>query len=481
MESSLFFRSFYSQIEIFEKAAEEFKNAIKKQEMAIEPRRDLIDLYLKLKMPQPAEKYIKELIKIDLINKGFNLYKLAYVYHQIKNYDESIRYLDMALNEGYNNIGVHRLLCASLLESKEIPKAKEALKNALKEFPNDTNLNTLFAGFLFESGELDKAIDALNSIIQSNPKYILSYLSLTNLYILKGDFEKAIDISRKAISVDPKNEHAHYRLAISLLHSGRTDDSLIELNLVREINPSTYYVRMLDLEDIKRFLEDRSATWETVIDFYQKGRITIGKAAEILKSDVVSLLYSFNNKKVAEELNIPKDELIELENKYIGKNNVLVDTTVLGILVQNKRIELIKKIFKEIYISKEVEEEILEGISGGNSTYRAIGDNLERLTKGWIKVLVPSKKTIEVLSKLVPEASGKELSQIALALDNKLLYLTDDILLRRHLRKIDIPSCGFIGIIKYSIYQKIISEVEGEIIFNKAMGNGYSPTIDKII
>jgi len=96
--------------------------------MAIEPRHDLIDLYLQLKMPQPAEKYIKELIKIDLINKGFNFYKLAYVYHQIKNYDESIRYLDMALNEGYNTIGVHRLLCASLLDLKKYQEQKRLLK-----------------------------------------------------------------------------------------------------------------------------------------------------------------------------------------------------------------------------------------------------------------------------------------------------------------------------------------------------------------
>lgn len=470
---------FYYRVEIFEKAAEEFKKAIKKQEMAIEPRQDLIDMYIKLKIPKPAEKYAKELIKIDSKNKVFNFYRSAYIYYQLKNYDESIRYLDLALSEENNVIGVHRLLCAVLIESKQISKAKSALEKALKVFPNDIELNTSFSAFLFESGELDRAIDALNSIIQSNPKYIPSYLSISNLYILKGDFEKSIDISKTAISIDPNNEDAHYRLAISLLHSGRTDDSVKELNLIREINPNSHYVRVLDFEEIKSFLEDRFETWKTVIDFYQKGNITVGKAAEILKSDVVSLLYSFDNKKVSEELKIPKDELIELENECKGEENVVVDITTLGILVQIGKIELIKKIFKEICISKEVEEEVLVGLSGGNLTYRAIGDNLERLKKGWIKVLTPSKKTIEVLSKLVPEASGKELSQIALALDNKFLYLTDDLLLRRRLRKIEITSCGIIGIIKYAINQKTISKLEGEAIFKKAIDNGYSPTVDK--
>jgi len=37
------------------------------------------------------------------------------------------------------------------------------------------------------------------------------------------------------------------------------------------------------------------------------------------------------------------------------------------------------------------------------------------------------------------------------------------------------------GVGKIGINQKIISEVEGETIFKKAIDNGYSPTIDKII
>jgi len=62
-------------------------------------------MYIKLNMPQSAEKYAKELIKIDTKNRGYNFYKLAYIYYLLKNYDESIHYLDLSLNEGHNVIG----------------------------------------------------------------------------------------------------------------------------------------------------------------------------------------------------------------------------------------------------------------------------------------------------------------------------------------------------------------------------------------
>ncbi|MDD2490476.1 MAG: tetratricopeptide repeat protein, partial [Bacilli bacterium] len=352
----------YYKKEDYELAAKYFKESIKQNDTAIEPMRDLINLYIECHIPEFAVKYAEDLIRIDNENISVHYYNLSVLYYEMNDYTNSFEYSKRALDSGYEDAKVYRLICLSLLDSEMFDDAKAYFETALNIYPEDLDLNHNFAVLLSQMGNQSEAVFILEKVIKMNDHYSPAHLSLANIYFGEEDYEKAIEYAKNAISIEPENEYAHFVLGNSLLSSGRTDDAVDEFNEVLSLNPNTKYVKSGDADRIMDTLVTQSHHFQDIISEYESGNITLSKASELLNINISNFLQHLNNKKISETLNITAEELNQIEKIYISKKNVVVDIAILEMLATIGELDILKLFFNNVYVAKDIEIEILKSM-----------------------------------------------------------------------------------------------------------------------
>ena len=469
----------YYKAENYELSVKYFKQSIEQNDVAIEPRRDLISLYTECQIPKYAMKYAEDLISIDSENISIHYYNLGILHYEIEDYTKAIENSKKALDLGYEDVKVYRLLCTSLFNSEMLNDAKEYFEIALNLYPEDLDLNHNFAALLSKMENREEAIKILEKVIEIDANYSLAYMSLANIYFGEEDYEKAIENASKATSIEPENEYAHYILANSLSQSGKIDESVDELNEVLRINPNTKYVKYVNFEDVTDFFDTKSHNLQDKISEYENGNITLSKAGELLDINNSNLLHYLNNKKISEALNMPNEELNQIEKTCINRNNVVVDISILEILESIGELNILKHFFDNVYIAKESETEIFKGIYTKAHPYKEIKKNLVIFEDGWIKSLSISDEKILFLSKILPcdKLSKKEIASISLTIDNDCLYLTEDLLTRLILKELNLSACGLFGFLSHIIEKDFISKELGESIYEKLVENGCTPNL----
>lgn len=465
----------YYKAEDYELAAKYFKESIKQNDTAIEPKRDLINLYIECGISEFGLKYAEDLIRIDPDNISIHYFNLGILHYEMNDYTKSFEYSKKALDFGYDDIKVYRLMCSSLLASEKLNYAKTSFEKALTLYPEDFDLNHNFAVLLCKMDKQNEAIRILKKVIKTDAHYSLAYLSLSNIYFAEEDYEKAIENANNAISIEPENESAHYILGNSLLASDRVDEAVDEFNEVLRLNPNTKYVKSGDVDRIMDILDTQSHRFQDIISEYENGNITLSNASELLDINNSNLLHHLNNKKISETLNITAEELNQIEKICITKKNVVVDIAILEMLATIGELDILKLFFNNVYIAKEIEIETLKGMHLRGDPYRDIKKSFEIFEDGWIKSLSASKEITQFSSNILPadKLSKKEIVSISLAIANDCLYLTEDLLARLTLKKLNHSACGLFGFLNHIIEKGLISKDVAESIYEKLVENGY--------
>lgn len=439
----------------YESAVQNFKESILKNSEAIAPRMDLINLYIECNMYKYAIKQAKELVQLDLT--GINYYNLASLYYEVHDYKESAFFASKALEANYDDVETHRLLCNSLLQANKVCEAKDEFENALKKYPDDLNLKLNYSIALSTLGDSEKAIEILTQIINNNPKCVFAYISMSKIYYKESSYEKALENAKKAVFIEQENEDAHFVIGCSLLKLGRNDEAVIEIQKVIEINPNSDCAWSVNAEEGIENLDYTITIFNNIIEKYEEGTITISKASEILIRDTFELLGCINNVKVAKSLSLSDEKIDKFRNSPVNKRDILVDETILGILAKIGSLDLLRKTFDHVYITKNLEDKIVTGPYLKDHPYREVKNELQ-VVGGWIESLIPSDTVINFIKKIIykKELSKNDILFISLALDKDLLCLTEDLLLRIQLENINKSTCGIVGFINNAINKSLI-------------------------
>jgi tetratricopeptide (TPR) repeat protein/predicted nucleic acid-binding protein len=446
----------------YESAVQHFKESIRKNSKAIEPRIDLINIYIECGMYEYAIKQAKELAQ--LTSTGINFYNLASLYYKMGDYTESIIFSRKALKANNVNVETYRLLCNSLLQANKAREAKDEFENALKKYPDDLELKLNYSATLSTLENSERAIEILTQVIYNDPKCVFAYKALSHIYYKEASYEEALEYSKKAVFIEPEDEDAHFVMGCSLLNLGKTEEAVKEIQKVVEINPNSDCARLVDAEEGIENLGNLIIIFNHIVEIYKKGTITISKASEILKKDIFDLLPYIDNIKVAESLNLSEEKIGQLRNSPINKRDVLVDETMIGILAKIGSLDLLRIAFDHVYIIKELEDKIVTGPYAKYHPYREVKNKLQVIDGGWIEGLIPNDMMIIATKKIISEneLSKYDISFISLALDKDLLCLTEDLLQRVQLERINKSTCGIVGFINYAVSKQLIKENDSE-------------------
>ncbi|AKB25299.1 hypothetical protein MSMTP_1830 [Methanosarcina sp. MTP4] len=452
------------KINDYEQAAIHFKESIKSSGGAREPTIGLINLYIDCGMHEHAIKYAEKLVETDI--RGIDLYNLATLYYSAKDYKMSADFSRKALDAGYNDLETYRLLCISLLEAHDTLSAKLELESASSKFPDDLELKLIYTDALIRLNEDEKAVAILNDIIQCKPAFTPAHLSLANIYLRNGSYEKALELAKKASILEPKNEHVYFVWGNCLLKLGKVDEATEKMIKVSELNPDFEYTRFVKAEEFITCMEHQAVISQRIIENYENGSMTISKVAEILNKETIDLLNHINNYKVSEYLGLSDEKIDQLNIPSVVKKNVLLDDTILGILITIDKQDLLKLAFNHVYITKELEKELINNTYGEGHPWWQAKKTLKIFQDGWIEGLRSSEISILATKKIFSEKklSKKDISFVSLSLDNDCLCMTEDLLLRTYLERMEKPTCGIVGLLNYLVHNNLIKNEEVESI-----------------
>ena len=155
------------------------------------------------------------MLKIDL-NKFEPYHQIGVCYRQLREYEDSIIFLNKALEISLNAKSLY-VLGNVHRENGQLEEAKKSFEKSISVNKEFTQSKLSIANLEIDNGNYDHASKLLDEIIQSNSSdQILISAQIMIGYILKskGKFKKeAIKINKDILDKDPKNIDASYNIS----------------------------------------------------------------------------------------------------------------------------------------------------------------------------------------------------------------------------------------------------------------------------
>jgi len=159
---------------------------------------------------------------------------------------------------------------------------------------------------------------------------------------------------------------------------------------------------------------------------------------------------------------------------------IIANTTIISNFAGVRQLQLLQLLWKEIYLSDQVFNEIQAGLMQGYEFY----DGIEQLIfpfsqTGWLHLTAPNTMDeFRTLAKLLEKLDGGEASCLAIACHRQWAFLSDDKAARKAAAALDVPFSGTIGVLISLIKHNHLSLIEADTILLHMVKLGYhSPVI----
>ncbi len=254
----------------YEKAKEEYKEAVVKEDKNISANFKLGLAYLKAFYIDEAEKFLNKTIELDK-NHVDAYYYMSQVYRfkndsngeqqhlkktlekdpnhamalnnyavigiKSRNYEDAISQLKKATLVKANYYIAKINLAAALLYKNRFDDAKKALEEAQKINP-DFYLLYYNMGVLFNNKNyLDDAVIQFDNAIKINPDHIESYINKGAVLNRMSKYKDAAEVLKAGIEKNPNNGALHLNLAISYEKLSMSDEAVSENHRANQLVP----------------------------------------------------------------------------------------------------------------------------------------------------------------------------------------------------------------------------------------------------
>jgi tetratricopeptide (TPR) repeat protein len=193
------------------------------------------DIELAVIVEKQVELEKNTIFKGDLIKRSVNissnayaekLFQEAYVAYQKGNTSESLKKLNMALNQDAGHIKARSTLALVLSEKEHYELAYSVLNEGLIQYPENIEWIKMYARLLLNEG---KIVEARTMLEKQQPELVLNteYYALQAAVLQKlSEYEEAAKIYRNLLHVNPLKGIWWMGLGISLESLKRYDDAL---------------------------------------------------------------------------------------------------------------------------------------------------------------------------------------------------------------------------------------------------------------
>jgi tetratricopeptide (TPR) repeat protein len=162
---------------------------------------------------------------------------LALARKEEKRYNEAIALLKRAIELRPRYAAVHMTLGDVYAELNENVLAEQELRKAVELYPLNTDSRNRLGALLFKLGRTQEAEEQYLTSLRSMPNGD-GYDGLGDLYFEQGRRELAEQNYRGAISENIYDHHAHFRLGLIYMESGRNAEAIREYNAGLETDPN---------------------------------------------------------------------------------------------------------------------------------------------------------------------------------------------------------------------------------------------------
>lgn len=155
--------------------------------------------------------------------------------------DNSIKYLNIALNNDGKRVGLYKKLNSLYSYSNKLASAIELYEKALKKLPNNIDFYDDLADLYIKNKEPNqKIIDLFTEGVKNNPNESILYVDLGDSFYNNKNLEKAIENYNKALELNKNNIEAYGKLISLYFDKNDNDKAIIYSKKAVEDNPNYF-------------------------------------------------------------------------------------------------------------------------------------------------------------------------------------------------------------------------------------------------
>ena len=155
--------------------------------------------------------------------------------------------------------------------------------------------------------------------------------------------------------------------------------------------------------------------------------------------------------------------------------NVITNTTVISNFAVVGRLDVLRDLMGQVYISTDVHAEIQDGRAEGCDFYTGIESLIYPLTPtGWLHLASPTgDDELRLLAQLPAALHRGEASCLVIAAQRGWAFLTDDALARKAARKLNVTISGTLGVLTQAVKANLLSLDKANAILSQMIEAGY--------
>jgi tetratricopeptide (TPR) repeat protein len=238
-----FLAKFLVENKRFQKAEKKFLDALELSPDEFKINYDYALLLEQLPKREPsAAKQFKKVLDIDE-NHVESRYKLAMIYKEMRDFEESFEQLKKILDYDGQHISSHYQLGMIYKKWKKWDLAAKKFKKVLALDKKHIKAYEKLALIYVDQKKYDLAASQYFKLSYHHPRYVKAYIFRGWLFELVGNIEGAKKEYQKALTIAPKNTEALRNLADLNYHAHRYTEAFSSYNKILKLNPKDEYAR----------------------------------------------------------------------------------------------------------------------------------------------------------------------------------------------------------------------------------------------
>ena len=162
---------------------------------------------------------------------------------------------------------------------------------------------------------------------------------------------------------------------------------------------------------------------------------------------------------------------------------VIANTTIISIFAAVGRLDVLRDLLGELFITTEVYAEIQDGLAEGYAFYAGIELHMSPFTtKGWLHLTsLQDDEEFRILNNMPAGLHRGEVSCLAVALRRGMAFLTDDARARAAAHGLHILVSGTLGVLVSAVKQKLLTPDTADSLLTQMIQAGYRSPHDTLL
>lgn len=231
---------FYARRNLYEKAIEEYKKAIHKNDQNSQTFVKLGRIYNVMGDKRTAFDQFARALEINR-NDYRSYYEIGVIFHDMGKDSDAQIVLDNSLRIKPDFTPASEILAAVLSTQNKYDEAIHVYQNAIKYDPDNYQLYYSKGVVHTELRDFNEARECYEKAISLNPSLYQAYFSLGQIYLLKGELELAESNFKNSLKSDELMSKSHYQLAKVYMLKEEEMKAVAQLNYAINIDSSYKY------------------------------------------------------------------------------------------------------------------------------------------------------------------------------------------------------------------------------------------------